>query len=302
MPLPRLVLRRMAFAALLAACGRDLPPRSADSASAPLPAGPGADRPAAAPPTWIAALGPVLLVAGDTGSEALIVPPDSAMSDEELGLANLPGRTVHLFDRAGAAGTATILARQPEEPGFDCLGRPVLHLDHAPAGKAWTLGLLGEGLAPIAFDSIAGHASRDSAATAAAVARLASTLPPGDTAFSGLPFAVVDARRFRIGDRAALVAYVVRRVNREASPLQERTLLVAEAAEGQPLVVRWHERSAGHEEEVEANELLAGFTDAAGVTYLIVARDASSGVSWSLLERDGTGRWRVRWTGSGGVC
>lgn len=303
MPSSRLALRRIAALALAAACGRDVPPVARDSTAVQQAAAPEPSAPALASSGWLPAFGPVLLVMGDTSTEAIVVPPDSTGDDAAWTPESLAGRTVHLLDRAGEVATVAARPEQPPEPRVDCLGRPVLHLDlPQPAGpRTWTAGLFGAGLAPIAFDSLSGLAPRDSAALAASIARLASSLPVRDQSFAGLPFNVVDAQRFTAGDARVLVAYVVRRVNREANPLQERTLLVAEADPSGRWTVAWHERSTGSEDEIEGNELLGGFL-LDGQPWLLIARDASAGVSWSLVQRSRPAQWRVRWTGGGGVC
>lgn len=303
MPASRLALRRIAALAIVAACRGDAPPAARDSTAVQQAAAPDAAAPLPEASGWLPAFGPVLLVTGDTATEAILVPPDSTSDDAAWSPEALAGHTVHLIDRAGEVAAVTAGREQPSEPRVDCLGRPVLHLSlPQPLGKrSWSAGFFGSGLTPIAFDSLSGSSPRDSAATAAAIARLASSLPVRDQDFAGLPFSVVDAQQFNVGGTRVLVAYVVRRVNREANPLQERTLLIAEADAPGHWTVAWHERSTGSEDEVEGNELLGGFLFE-GRPWLLIARDAPTGVSWSLVERVGLSRWRVRWTGGGGVC
>jgi hypothetical protein len=304
MPASRLALRQIATLALVAtACGRDVPAVARESTAVRQAVDPEPAATAPAPSGWLPAFGPVLLVMGDTAAEAIVVPGDSTGDAGAWAPEALAGRTVHLLDRGGEVAAVTARPEQPPEPRVDCLGRPVLHLDlpQPAGGRAWTAGLFGGALSAIAFDSLSGLAPRDSAALAASIARLASSLPVRDQSFAGLPFTVVDAQRFTAGDARVLVAYVVRRVNREANPLQERTLLIAEADPSGQWNVAWHERSTGSEDEIEGNELLGGFL-LQGHPWLLVARDASAGVSWSLLERSAPAQWRVRWTGGGGVC
>ncbi len=303
MPASRLALRPIAALAFVAACRGDAPPAARDSTAVQQAAAPDSSVALPAPSGWLPAFGPVLLVTGDTATEAIVVPPDSTSDDAAWAPEALAGRTVHLLDRAGEVAAVTARPDQPAEPRVDCLGRPVLHLSlPQPLGRrSWSAGFLGSGLTAIAFDSLSGSTPRDSAATAASIARLASSLPVRDQDFAGLPFSVVDAQQFTAAGTRVLVAYVVRRVNREANPLQERTLLIAEADAAGRWTVAWHERSTGREDEVEGNELLGGFLFE-GRPWLLIARDASTGVSWSLVERTAPSRWRVRWTGGGGVC
>src|SRR6185503_4513950 len=90
--------------------------------------------------------------------------------------------------------------------------------------------------------------------------RLASALP-NDSAgrFSGLPFVVRGVWRFSIPqNRQVIAATLVRQINQEATPLQERTFLVAERSPADStLSTAYSERSYGDEETVERHEVLA---------------------------------------------
>jgi GTP cyclohydrolase FolE2 len=118
--------------------------------------------------------------------------------------------------------------------------------------------------------------------------------------FTGLPFTVLSARRLQANGRQIVVAQLVRRLNQEAAPLEERTLIIAEraapvsTARGEPLAVTHSQRSEGSEDAVEHFELLAAITSGPS-TLLLLSRDQLSRTTYELLERTDTG-WRTRWS------
>ena len=148
-------------------------------------------------------------------------------------------------------------------------------------------------------DSIEALSSADSARLAADLARLASALTtqPGSR-FTGLPFAVLGAHRFESDERQYLVGHLVRRLNQEAAPREERTFVIAErpaATRGEPYVVTYSQRSEGSEDTAEHFEVLAVMrgTDS---PLLLLARDQLSKTTYEILERSADGTWRTRWS------
>jgi hypothetical protein len=89
----------------------------------------------------------------------------------------------------------------------------------------------------------------------------------------------------------------VRQINQEATPLQERTFLVAERSQADStLATVYSERSYGDEETVESREILAaillgGSRNAA----LVLSHDFGNATAYALIERGDDGRWRARW-------
>ena len=139
-------------------------------------------------------------------------------------------------------------------------------------------------------------------ALAAEASRLASTVAgPTDAAFQGLRFTAHDMRRFAVVPGVqGLVAHLVRRVNQEANPREEQTLLIAErdsgAASGS-YQLAYFERDFGREEAVITPEVLAGVRLSGGMApLLVIARDNDAGISYRMIERTGTRRWRARWS------
>ena len=158
------------------------------------------------------------------------------------------------------------------------------------------------------LDSIEHLPRADSIRLASEVVRLAGGLPD-DTAhaFRGLPFYVRTVKRFQPAPGVqALVADVSRRINQEADPREEQLLLVAERDSGKtegPWRIGFHERASGHEGTVETHDVLAGLL--VGPTHrptLVLGRYVGDGVAYALLERNGAGRWELRWVSAASGC
>jgi hypothetical protein len=295
---------------VLAACDRSRDAVRVDStgaAAAPTPAVPVPEAPVVS--GWRGEAGPALFVVGERTGEALVVVPaapggstDSVPEQDSVpgaARAILPAE-VELFSRAGSVARVR-LSTLPSDPADDaCTSWPHARIDRADDTPAWTVGFAGTGVAALPLDSIEALTSADSAQLAAEMTRLASALP-GDTAasFRALPYSVRSARRFTPAPGiAAIVATIVRSVNQEAKPLGEHILLVAErSAAGGRYVAAYHERRSGREETVETVEPLAAvLLGADRRPSLVISRDYYEGTAYSLLERVGPGRWRVRWT------
>ena len=155
------------------------------------------------------------------------------------------------------------------------------------------------------LDSLEGMPRADSARLAADIARVVSALPDtGDSTFTGRPFLVRAAYRFRIGSGVeGVAADVMRTVNQEANPRAEHLLVVAERETGGRWTAAYVERASGHEETLEVSELLAAVL-VGGVEWptLVLARDYGDGTAYALVEREGTRRWKVRWSSAYAGC
>jgi hypothetical protein len=159
----------------------------------------------------------------------------------------------------------------------------------------------------LAIDSIETLATPDSARLAADIARIASALP-GDTSavFRGLPFVVNKAWRARIPNgQTILTAVIVRNVNQEANPRQERIFLIAErdsGSTGARFAPRYSERIVGLEETLETTDPIAiVLLGSDHHPIVIVSRDAGKGLSYALIERT-AGEWRRRWASAYAGC
>jgi len=298
---------------VLARCGRgDDVPRvdTVITAAPPVPPAPAQEAPA--PSGWDPRAGPVLLVAGERSDAAIVVFPEvqgEHVADSlRLGARSLRRSSATLLNRAGAAMTVTL--GDSTAPGEEehCVGWPMVRVA-SPSGTVapWAVGFVDARLAPVLLDSVESLPPADSAALVAEVARLASTIPVRAVAarMRGLPFSVREVWRFRPDSVTdAIVALVVRRIHQEASPLEERTLLIAErdTAQKQRAAGRYtlvfNQRAAGPEETLEGTDVLAAVAnDVAPLRpMLVIARESEGGVRYALLERTGPRRWHVKWT------
>ena len=223
-----------------------------------------------------------------------------------IGAAAAEGR-VDLFSRSGQVGTARFTVEGAPRVDAGCTAWPVarLALDAGATVAPWTAAFAKGRVTAIPFDSIEGLASRDSARLASDLTRLASGLAD-DTSrtFRGLPFVVLRAWRARGLDSAFIVATLARRVNQEDDPKEERLVMVVDAI-GERVntwTVAWHERAAGHEEELVVAEPLLAFRNVgASDVRLLFGRDDGVALGAAVLARGTTG-WRVLWESAVAGC
>lgn len=283
-------LRPLTFvvaAVTVAACTGRESPRAGDTT---------ADTPAVDPPamppasSWIGELGPLMLVPSDSENAAIVLfpeaPPDSVVRAARFSLVNASGNS------AAARGALT---------DEQCGDAPIVRLGATPP-LVWSVGFAGAATTPLAMDSIEALAPSDSARLAADLARIASGLSDGsESRFRGLPFAVRAAHRLALGtgQPEVVAAHLVRRLNIEANPLEEHTLVVVErstrasaAATDWKVAYRLH--SEGAEDTAEHYTVLAAVR-AGTRTLLVVARDQVSRTTYEILERSASGDWRSRW-------
>jgi hypothetical protein len=283
--------------ALTVACERAKSPPASDSATIK-PAGAADSMSAPRASTWNASAGPVLLVATDDPSRAFIVAPDSATTDATLAALPHPA-DVTLLSRAGTVQTAQL-------PDVNETGAcAAASLTGAPPPHAWNIGFIGGVVAPLPIDSIESIPATDSSALVVWMNRLASALP-NDSAgrFNGLPFVVRGLWRFTVpaGPRV-VVGSLVRQINQEATPLQERTFLVAEQSPADSSYSTvYSERRYGDEETIQNTEVLAGALIGSNrAPTIVVARDYGDTNAFGFIERV-DGRWRIRWTSARRHC
>lgn len=283
----------VAAALLGAACERRKAPPAADST--PQPPTPAADSAAAvaAATSWDQSAGPVLLVSTDAPIRAFVFVPDS--TNRATTIANIPRpASVTLFGRNGSVQTAELPAIS------DTSACATATLSAAPPPRAWNVGFIGGVVSPIAMDSISALSSADSSALTIGLNRLASALP-NDSAgrFNGLPFVVRSIWRFRLPQGPQFVAGTLSRsINQEATPLQERTLLVAERSPSDSsLTTVYSERSHGDEETIETREVIAAvLLGGSRNVAIVLSRDFGEAVAYAMIERGDDGKWRIRWT------
>jgi hypothetical protein len=172
----------------------------------------------------------------------------------------------------------------------------------------WTVGFVGTTVQPVRMDSIESLSRADSARLAADMTRLASSLPAsGGDHFAGLPFTVTSLWRFRAGPGVeGVVANLVRHINQEARPLEERTLVIAERDSNrrdERFNLAYHDRSQGAEETVESRDVLALVRQTPDAQpMLVLGRDYGDGMAYAIVQRDPAGRWREKWHSPRGRC
>jgi hypothetical protein len=293
----------------LVACERKASGPPADSATLATVAPAGTTLPARDRSGWNAAAGPVLLVAGASVDEAIALFPftDDTLDQEHLDSASANGGAVTLLGRGGARFSAR-LGALPDDSDADCERWLLRDVQPESRGSAWAVGFVDARVEPVALDSVELLSPRDSLALAAEASRVASavTAPTGPS-FQGLRFAAHDIRRFQAAPGVqAMVAHLIRRVNQEANPQEEQTLLIAERDSGVttgPYHLVYAERSFGREEAAVTPEVLAALRlGGSPQATLVVARDADSGVVYAFIERTGPKRWRARWASAAASC
>ena len=256
---------------------------------------------------WEVAAGPVLLVTGPSPDEALVFFGAGGGANAPLDTGAVDQATATLFGRDTSRFTAT-LELPAGNDNAECRVWPLRNLRARGAGGAWSVGFVSPNVTPIPLDSVDALPARDSMALAAEASRLASTVTTNTSpAFQGLRFTAHDIRRFEVAPGVqALAAHLIRRVNQEANPQEEQTLLIAERDSSAPAgryQLAYAERSYGKEEQVTTSELVAAVRLGPNAPpTLVVARDGENGLAYALLERTGPHQWRVVWTSELAKC
>ena len=301
---------------LVAACERErsVPPVDSSVPLRPAPVGPSGTPTAS---SWDARLGPVLLVAGTNPDLATVVVGDSSRSGadtvterEAIAIRSTPALLLGRTDSV-QLGILQDARSGKEDDDSECTGWPTWRIAGAHTGSdlaPWSVGFVGATVQPVRMDSIESLTRADSARLAAEVTRLASTLPStGAERFVGLPFTVTSLWRFRAGPGVeGVVANLVRHVNEEARPSEERTLVIAErdsSHRDERFTLAYYDRSQGSEETVESREILALARPTPDAQpMLVVGRDYGDGMAYAIVQRDPSGRWREKWRSARGHC
>lgn len=303
-------LRLLAGSAAIAlgwGCKSDKPPARIDTSFTAVPGRLDSASPPTATNGWEVAAGPVLLVAGPSPDEALVFFGAGGGANPPLDTGAVDQATATLFGRDTSRFTAT-LELPAGNDNAECRVWPLRNLHARGAGGAWSVGFVSPNVTPIPLDSVDALPARDSMALAAEASRLASTVTTNTSpAFQGLRFTAHDIRRFDVAPGVqALAAHLTRRVNQEADPQEEQTLLIAERDSSDPAgryQLAYAERSFGKEEQVSTSELVAAVRLGTNAPpTLVVARDGENGLAYAMLERTGPHRWRVVWTSGLAKC
>jgi hypothetical protein len=310
-PLPIVVLTAM----LVLACERT-PPASArkDTVVSVAPPPETTVVPVVEASKWDSTAGPALFVLGPTVQEALVImsryTDTTAIDSLRLDVGTLRSKPIDLFAAGSRIGRARIGAITVTTRSDSCRTWPIARLEPRLTDTTVyeaAVGFEAEHAAEWPVDSIAALPQADSARLVADIARIASALP-GDTAaaFRGLPFVVTNAWRTKAGGGPQVIAaIVIRNVNQEANPRQERILLLAERdtlTTTARYIPRYSERVTGLEETVETTDVIAMvLLGADRRPTVVVARDAGNGTSYALIERI-AGVWQRRWASAYAGC
>lgn len=308
----------VAFMALvfLGACERQrsVPPVDSSVPLRPAPVG-SSGTPSAS--TWDARLGPVLLVSASTADLATVVVGDSSRDGAdtvtEREAAAIRSTPALLLGRSDSVQLGILQEARvgKSEEETECTGWPTWRIVSAHSGATlapWSIGFVGATVQPVRMDSIESLSRADSARLAAEVTRLASTLPStGSERFVGLPFTVTSLWRFRAGPGVeGVAANLVRHVNEEARPSEERTLVIAErdsTHRDERFTLAYYDRSQGSEETVESRDILALARPSPDAQpMLVLGRDYGDGMAYAIIQRDPSGRWREKWRSARGHC
>jgi hypothetical protein len=241
-----------------------------------------------APIAWFDGVEPLLLAPAHSNDRALVVAADSAAPDLEDGALRPPGTLVRLD---GTTAPVSVSLSSSSEGCVDATLQP------APSAP-WGVGFVGRAPTGLPVDSLRAITRADSAALAAVVFAMSSSVPNVEGGrFAGLPFSLADLWRIRAPDGATIVvATTKRQINQEDSPLEERTLLVAESGATGALQLVHSARSAGPGETVEGSELLAAVSFAPGQVQLVLSHDYGDETAYAIVERLTRGRWKLRWS------
>lgn len=306
---------------LLVACDRPEPPASEDVRPSVTVAGD-----SAAVPTdsvemgWEREAGELLVLPGEDGamlgSLLRVNATDQTLTDTTGLGAALGDARVELFARSGRIGSARVRVGAAPRTDAGCTAWPVarLTLDDGAPGMAsamasgsgpWTAAFLAGRIEPVALDSIEALVPRDSATLAAQIARMASRLPDDtNPTFRARPYVVQRAWISR-RDPALAIAMLIRRVNQEDAPQEERLVLVLDGSDmerGTPWRVGWHERASGTEDDLIVAEPLLAYTVRDGRdTHVLFGRDDGYAMSATVLVRR-AGRWQVLWESAIAGC
>lgn len=300
MPCRRFLVTLGACVVAAVGCERRAIPRLPESAVAANPVA-GDSTTASRLTLWNHEAGPALLVSSEAPNQAIVVPPDTAADTAAFAGIPRPASATLI----GRNGTVQVADVQPPTSGDPCDPWTVTS---APPPRPWTVGFVGGVVTPVAMDSIEAAAPADSAKLAAAVVRLASVLPNDKAGrFSGLPFQVRAVYRFTLPNgRQVVVATLIRQINQEASPLAERTLLIAErntTGADTSYTRAYYEQSRGPEETVESTDALAALlVGSARRPTLVVTRDFGEETAFGFIERVEDGRWAARWSSTRRRC
>ncbi len=303
------VLATGLLALLIGAC-TDTKPTPADSVAAIDPV-PVSTEPAAPNTGWESATAGefLLLPIAENSAAALVVLPfitDNTLANAaEFPGDSLAGAAVELFSRSGLAGSTALVVDAGRQLQEGCLSWPQIRLADVVA-RPWRIGFMKGIVASIGVDSLEAMSAPDSVSITRELARISSAVAEGDDpAYRGLPFVVRKAYRFAFGPTSVIAGDIVRRINEEANPREERLFLLAErqlSATGEYRVA-FSTRVAGAEDKIRTSEIL-------GVIRLVRSNRLAIVMSFedfdggriALIQRTSDREWKTTWRSAYTSC
>lgn len=252
---------------------------------------------------WDGSAGAVLLVRDDTVARAIYPTLTQLDSTAVLDEGVVRGFIADAVSADGAAGSMRIQGFTAIDE--ECAVWPAVTLA-VDSSRSWTVAFQRGVATPITLRPIESLSTADSARLAAELTRLAALLP-NDTsrAFRGLPFVIQAAHGFTPpGGMPSVVAEIVRRVNVEANPREERLLLIAER-DGPGAAWRevYSERASGDELHVERATPLAAVTlGPQSLPTVVIERTGADWVTYAFIQRFRDGVWRESWESAHSGC
>ncbi len=265
---------------------------------------------------WEASNGSALYLPGEGGVAQVVLPPvmdDSVPRPDSAAIpAGVAPASVDLFAPAGKLGTMTLgeyASTTQQAVGEACDAWATVPVREASGGTpapGWRLALQSGVAEPIASDSLGSLSRSDSAMLVVEINKAASMLPLDSAdVLRRVPFGVTKAYRLRFaGDVDAVIAVVERRLNSEAAPRVERTVLVLERP---PKVKRfsavWRDTQYATEDDLVAVDLLAVVTFVGtGRPSVFLGQDFGDGSRVEMLQRSAGGIWSLRWSSAYTGC
>ncbi|MBL0938870.1 MAG: hypothetical protein IBJ03_08245 [Gemmatimonadaceae bacterium] len=260
---------------------------------------------------WDGAAGPFVVLPTVDGAYVMgsfLLPDATELTvGDTVGVGAMIGDgAVDLFNRSGQVLAGRLQVEAPQSQEIGCTAWLVARI-RSDSGVVvpWTAAFRAGRVQPVALDSIEGMTGRDSALFAAALARLASGLPDDTSStFRGRPFVVLRAWRTAGSDSSLAVATLVRRVNQEDNPREERLVMIIDtpARDSKQWKVGWHERASGAEDElVVAEPLLAFRVRGSEELRVLFGRDDGVALGAAVLTRQ-VSQWRVLWESAVAGC
>jgi hypothetical protein len=313
----RAVIGLLLVSSPLVGCTKDPPPPPAATgqpAVAPITAPADSALPTVVA-RWSEVDGSAIYVPGNGGVAQVILPPvldDSVPSPTAAILpATAAPASVDLFAPSGRTATASLgayTASSQPEVGQGCDAWPVVPLRDAAnvTPQSWRIALQSGVAEALRTDSLGAMPRSDSAQLVVEINRAAAQLPLDSAGvLRRVPFSVSKAYRMQfVGNVDAVIAVVERRLNMEASPRVERTILVLERP---PKVKRfsavWRDTQYATEDDLIAVDLLAVVRlHGTSRPTVFLGLDFGDGSRVQMLQRTEGGIWSLKWSSAYTGC